>query len=146
MKSNYQLPQIWQFMRDAEFYTETRGQGGNEGKEGVFKPPHNMKLLRIATSGHGAASWQFFCAELAILRSVCTACFQSQSPAMVSYGRCAFQGACGKESHATWRRDADSKQFCWSHGCSRENSDHKNCDTPTFTAEPGNFTTIQCME
>eukprot|EP00434_Breviolum_minutum_P041344 symbB.v1.2.036779.t1/scaffold5271.1/size29093/3 len=35
----------------------------------------------IATTGHGAASWQIFCAELAILRSVCKACFQNHLPA-----------------------------------------------------------------
>ena len=79
--SNSQLPQIWQFMGDVEFHTETRAQGGNEGMEGVFKLPHNMKRLRIATTGHGAASWQIFCAELAILRSVCKACFQNHLPA-----------------------------------------------------------------
>ena len=136
---------MWQFTRDVEFHNETRAQGGNEGKEGVLKPPHNMKRLRRATR-HGAASWQFFGAELAILRSVCTACFQNQSPAMASCTRCAFQGACGKESHAIWRRPGNSKQFCWSRGCRRENSYHKKCGTPTFTTKPGNFTTIQCLE
>ena len=40
-----------------------------------------MKRLRIATTGHGAAAWQFFGAELAMLRSVCTACFQNHLPA-----------------------------------------------------------------
>ena len=65
--------------------------------------------------------------------SICLQSVLSESPTckLVSCGRCAFQGACGKESHATWRRDADSKQFCWSRGCSRENSYHKNCDTQT---------------
>ena len=40
-------------------WVSTRAQGGTEGKEGVLKPPFNMKRLRIATTGHGAASWQF---------------------------------------------------------------------------------------
>ena len=80
--SNYQLPQIWQFMKEVEFRNETRARGGNKGKEGVFKPQHNMKRLRMATTGHGAASWQIFCAELAILQSVCAGCFQNQSPTM----------------------------------------------------------------
>ena len=42
------------------FILKKKVPGGNKGKEGVFKPPHNMKRLRIATTGHGAASWPFF--------------------------------------------------------------------------------------
>ena len=87
-----------------------------------------------------------FCAQLASLQSVCTASFQNLPPSMVSNGRCAFQGACGKESHAIRRRRGNSSQFCWPRGCSLENSYHKNCDAPTFTTKPGNFTTIQCVE
>ena len=50
-------------MKDVEFHTERRAQGGNEGKEGVLKPPQNMKQLRRATR-HGAASWQIFVLNL----------------------------------------------------------------------------------
>ena len=58
-----------------------KGLGRQQRQGRCPQAPNNMKRLRIATTGHGAASWQIFCAELAILRSVCKACFQNHLPA-----------------------------------------------------------------